>query len=1097
MAVGFDSATESGTWTTTDPFTFSAAPSGTATGALLFILQAVAGSDDIDELPTIGGVAMERLISMGMTTAAEEPARVYAFFLAGSWNSSQTISIGHTATANTKIATLIYLTGTDLVCSNSMAAMSESASAEIRDMRLVTASAAMRFVASYTSAAAPSSLTPLSGMTAVSDHDFGSNAARIDRETSTSTDFTIGYSETGVTCAQVAVAIEEGPVDPIPILYVHQWNTQAVNHVFTYPETEADDLLLSMFVASNNGGTLTTPGGWTRADAGTGHTTFLPGVFWLECDGTESGTGNLVTSSGTNSQGQFHIWKIPAAVREIGQDPEFTIVGPTGSGTPDPGSLTPSWGSAATFWFVMLCRDAADAITSLGGNYDTRFVVDLGAGTALASAWRVNEASSEDPPSSSVATTDEEFLAVTVGVRPKGQTTQTHTTDTLLLKTQTKTHTTGAVILKAQTKVHTTDAVVLKAATRTHTTDAGLLKTQAKVHTTDALLTTGETSQEHTTDVLIKKISTKTHTADAALYKTSTKTQTGDALLKKVQTKVHTTDAFLEAVAGVVTKTHTSDAIIVGRGERLDDVFEIQSNVNSDSTSVEVPETTTCALLAVSGLGGSANFFSGGTVTLGGESMILETNADSNGSLSGVAIWTLFFPPTGTQTLAWDWSGSSAPSGGVQLYPAFYAGVLSVRGVTVPGQASSTATSVNASAIGFYQDDIQVAIVGGNGAASTWLGMTEAAGSSYNGNMASFAENFNPSQENLTSTSRLWTNSGTAVAVSGVVLATEPGFVYGKVRASAVAVEGNGSTGFTIVIPTVQVNDVLLVAAASQTGSTVSCTDDDSGGNTWTEIDQGFEQHSWLFMKRATSATSGKTITIAGATHSTTGGVVAFYDVSDDDGQLFDSFDNEGHVSGDEDMGGFTPVDAGEMMCLIVFNYISTGGSGSFGMHDSSPGTMMPPWVNRTSTATADCRVTWGAFPQRRYPLEDTGDFGWSQPNNSSVQSMRFGLRPKSYMVVRQVVHTTDALLKFSSQSHSTDAVLFEPDVFLPSTTFTIVIDPNGQPSLTMPPPIENQGPPGAGALPNQGPTGTAMARAGGYLLKNYRKPTTTITRRD
>ena len=424
MAVGFDTAIESGTWTTTpDPFTFSAAPSGTATGALVKITQSGgSGADDISGVD-VGGTTLERIISIGMTTAAEEPGRVYLYFASGSWSGSQTVSIDHNGGAGTKIAAIVYLTGTDLVAYSPQASMSEGVTGAIRSQRIVTPSAGMRFVVGFTGLGSPI-MTPLSGMTAISDHDFGNNSEQFARETSTSTDFIIGWSDTGEDAAQAAVAIIEGPVDPVPALYRHQWQTQAVNHIFTMPETGDGDLLIGLFVASNNGNTVTTPsGGWVRADTPGGNSTFLPALFYLECDGTESGNVNIVTSAGTNSQGQFHLWRVLAAIRDTATPPEFTIVGPTASGTPDPGSLSPSWGSEDTYWFVMLCRDAADGITSLGANYDPQFVVDLGTNTALASAWRQNTASSEDPPSSTVDTTDEEFLAITGGVKPFSGTT--------------------------------------------------------------------------------------------------------------------------------------------------------------------------------------------------------------------------------------------------------------------------------------------------------------------------------------------------------------------------------------------------------------------------------------------------------------------------------------------------------------------------------------------------------------------------------------------------------------------------------------------------------------------------------------------------
>lgn len=420
MAVAFDAATESGTWTTTpDPFTFTHTPAGTATWALLGICQAVAATDDIDGPVTFGGAAMSRVATDGVFLT--EIGRVYWYFLAGSWSSVQTVSIGHTATANTKIATLITGTGTGPGVSNLAATNADGfSSVATSDQRLVTTTAAQRYVIAYSSVDAPASLVPLAGMTAVSDHDFTNDICRVDRETTTSTDFTIGYSTTTVGIAQAAVAIEEGPATPVPTLYRYNWENQATAHVGTYPVLEADDLLIGIF-ESNGGHTVTTPTDWAILAAfdGTGGT-MSSGVFYKEATGSEADTFDFLLNVSTNGQALLHLWHIPAAIRDITVPPEITAVGPTASGTPDPGSLTPSWGSAATIWFVDVTRDNSDGISSLGADYDLTFVYDptLSATIEQASAWRINTAASEDPPASTVGSTDEEFKAYTIGVKP-------------------------------------------------------------------------------------------------------------------------------------------------------------------------------------------------------------------------------------------------------------------------------------------------------------------------------------------------------------------------------------------------------------------------------------------------------------------------------------------------------------------------------------------------------------------------------------------------------------------------------------------------------------------------------------------------------
>ena len=282
---------------------------------------------------------------------------------------------------------------------------------------IVTAGAAMRFMGITTSANAPTDLTMLSGMTAVSDHDFTNDSARVDRETTTSTSFTIGYTAADAAGAWIAVAISETE-EQKPDLWRYNQNLSSVNHVHLLPTHEADDLFLLGFVGGNNGDTITTPTNWTRFDADGGNTTILPGFFWLEADGTETQV-DIVTSAATNSTSTSLLWRIPAALRDITEDPEATIVGPTASGTPNPGTVTPSWGTATNYYFVILLRDANDGISSLGGNYTNEFRYNAQQGTATsegATSFYETTSSSEDPPSSTVGSTDEEFKVATIAV---------------------------------------------------------------------------------------------------------------------------------------------------------------------------------------------------------------------------------------------------------------------------------------------------------------------------------------------------------------------------------------------------------------------------------------------------------------------------------------------------------------------------------------------------------------------------------------------------------------------------------------------------------------------------------------------------------
>lgn len=421
MSVAFDAATESSTWTTTpDPFTFTHTPSGTPRAAVLYVVYPSANLE-IDGTPTYGGVSFTHAWRIGGALDGE-PAFVYCFFLDNVASGAQTVSIPHTAAATVKIATAITVTAGGPVFPVGMQAVRCGPGGTLAAMQtssIGTGANALRFWGAFSGLGAPSGLTPLTGTTEVSSHDFGNNTAFITREDSESTSHAMGFTGTGDDLASLTIALSETEE---PLIATYRWSmpTSATAHVITLPPVlDSGDLVLLNFASSINGGTITPSGGptLTRFDDNTNLGTMVSGFWWFESDGTEDdSTIDFVTSTATNGSGMLHMIHIPASARDTNQDPECTVTGPTASGTPDPNGLTPSWGNAEVRWFVSLVRDANDGISSVGANYTDRFYYSTSTGVEIGTSWRVTTASSEDPGSSTVGTTDEEFKAYVVGV---------------------------------------------------------------------------------------------------------------------------------------------------------------------------------------------------------------------------------------------------------------------------------------------------------------------------------------------------------------------------------------------------------------------------------------------------------------------------------------------------------------------------------------------------------------------------------------------------------------------------------------------------------------------------------------------------------
>src|ERR1044072_6699803 len=85
---------------------------------------------------------------------------------------------------------------------------------------------------------------------------------------------------------------------------------------------------------------------------------------------------------------------------------------------------------------------------------------------------------------------------------------------------------------------------------------------------------------------------------------------------------------------------------------------------NSGSASVTVPADAEIMIVGVSANDTGANYISGGTMTIAGASMTAITGGDASTSFWDAGAFYKLLPTTGTQTLAWDFAGTNAPSGG-------------------------------------------------------------------------------------------------------------------------------------------------------------------------------------------------------------------------------------------------------------------------------------------------------------------------------------------------------------------------------------------------------------------------------------------------
>lgn len=144
-------------------------------------------------------------------------------------------------------------------------------------------------------------------------------------------------------------------------------------------------------------------------------------------------------------------------------------------------------------------------------------------------------------------------------------------------------------------------------------------------------------------------------------------------------------------------------------------------------------------------------------------------------------------------------------------------------------------------------------------------------------------------------------------------------------RGAAVVPTGTPTTTFAIFIPaSVLADDVLFIAVTSRDSTAgsanVTCIDNDTGGNAWAVVTNSADKKSWLFWKRATSATAGKTITVGSCVGSCSG-VLKCFSGAITTGNPYTNVSLEANASANETHAGFTPANADSMLCLSVHNY--------------------------------------------------------------------------------------------------------------------------------------------------------------------------------
>ncbi len=213
---------------------------------------------------------------------------------------------------------------------------------------------------------------------------------------------------------------------------------------------------------------------------------------------------------------------------------------------------------------------------------------------------------------------------------------------------------------------------------------------------------------------------------------------------------------------------------------------------------------------------------------------------------------------------------------------------------------------------------------------------------------------------------------------------------------------GNPTTSTSVTVPTVQVDDIILVSVTNGDGTAQPTISDNSGVGSWTngtgggvvKHQAGTAMAGTVFWKRITNAGSetGATVSLSGMTGSTVANIGVWRGCVTSGSPVDVTPVGEGNNSGDNSMAGITTATDGAQVILNVFYSDNTASTTSMATA-TSPGALTKHTEIYSSggsdsgLATAsEVKATAGA----------TGNFTWAPGTAQISVSIGFALKPFS-----------------------------------------------------------------------------------------------------
>ena len=235
------------------------------------------------------------------------------------------------------------------------------------------------------------------------------------RLTVTDNNSATGTDDVNVTVRNVVVVSPQ-----VASVTTSTFGTNTTAHAVTMPSSVSAGDLLLMLVTSDGSANQTTPSGWTalflNQRSGTA-VTFS--AFTKVATGTEGGTTVNVATSATE-QAAAQVYRITSWYGNLSG--VVTSASATGTNaSPNPASLTPSWGAGNTLWIATHAADhnSTRSTTAYPANYTNGLHTQSNTGSSavhVSSARRAQNAATEDPGTFTMSASDD-WVARTIAVR--------------------------------------------------------------------------------------------------------------------------------------------------------------------------------------------------------------------------------------------------------------------------------------------------------------------------------------------------------------------------------------------------------------------------------------------------------------------------------------------------------------------------------------------------------------------------------------------------------------------------------------------------------------------------------------------------------